>query len=699
MDLIDVDGDGYIASAVEGGNDCDDTNAAAHPDGVEVCDGADNDCNGVTDEVLQAGWYQDADGDGYGNGNTQYVGCQLPPTGYVQNGADCNDGNGNINPGVADICNGVDDNCNGSVDEGSPDYDLDGTPNCIDPDADNDGAAGANGDCDDLNPAVKPGATELCNSIDDDCDGTVDQNAADAPTWYADIDEDGFGGEGSDVMACSAPEGYIADAQDCDDSSAAVNPDATEVCDGIDNNCDELIDDPGSADASTWYVDGDADGYGSSAQSSVACSAPSGYVSSSNDCNDADVQVYPGALERCNGKDDNCDGKTDDASAWWNPAFPYRIPVTVKGSTHPVSGPPVVVDMDFDALLDTVGDGSSFRPESLRVVLPDCALNQPELPSQFLDGWQKVFGKVDDADVSGNGKGGVAFLFDKDGKYSTLETLAANEQVTFHVYFGSTQKGASIAAPTYATGLSTTANQIITGAATATFAPEQGGMLSALTTGSSPSLMSQASSCCGNSMYIGGWNLDPQDAPGTLTVLEKGPVFAAMEATGTRSNSSGAYRYSYTYWMFAGRPELWSKVYQVTTATTLSDHSGDYTSGIRPWESQQANIASGATFTIDPKGLYADTSNGTWGVAWGYAQPPKYLVSLTMYNPYLIAIGNELSAAGLGSPRTLASGTVFMDNVVQVVLPHAGSYSTISETLAGLMAGVTTSQGSAQGQP
>ncbi len=88
------------------------------------------------------------------------------------------------------------------------------------PDHDGDGWPKAE-DCDDANAKVHPGAPELCNGGDDDCDGLVDEDdATDASVWYADADGDGYGDPGSTTAACSQPSGYTADSSDCDDSSA-----------------------------------------------------------------------------------------------------------------------------------------------------------------------------------------------------------------------------------------------------------------------------------------------------------------------------------------------------------------------------------------------------------------------------------------------------------------------------------------------
>ena len=84
------------------------------------------------------------------------------------------------------------------------------------------GVSAFNGDCDDSDPAANPEAYEVCDGADNDCDGLTDVDAIDAPTWHADADGDGYGDALNGPAACERPEGYVADASDCDDSDADV---------------------------------------------------------------------------------------------------------------------------------------------------------------------------------------------------------------------------------------------------------------------------------------------------------------------------------------------------------------------------------------------------------------------------------------------------------------------------------------------
>ncbi|MES2644481.1 MAG: MopE-related protein [Myxococcota bacterium] len=345
--LADVDGDGFDEES-----DCDDADAATNPDAAEVCDGADNNCDGAVDEgVAEATWYADADGDGYGDEASATSAC-VAPAGAVAAAGDCDDTDAAWHPGVVeDDCTDPNDyNCDGSV--GYADADGDGFAACA--------------ECDDTAAAVNPAATEVCNGADDDCDGAIDDadgsvDLAGAATWYVDADADGYGDDASATIACEAPGGAVAAAGDCDDTdaawhpgvveddctdpndyncdgsvgyadadgdgfaacaecddtAAAVNPAATEVCNGADDDCDGAVDDADrSLDASTaatWYGDGDGDTYGDPDATVLACLQPAGTVVDATDCDDGRSAINPGATEVCNGTDDDCDGAVDDA--------------------------------------------------------------------------------------------------------------------------------------------------------------------------------------------------------------------------------------------------------------------------------------------------------------------------------------------------------------------------------------------------
>jgi hypothetical protein len=185
----------------------------------------------------------------------------------------------------------------------------DTAPSVGEVDVDGDGYLVDDGDCDDDDASVHPGATESCNGVDDDCDGDTDEDdASDAPTWYADADADGWGDALSSSRACEAPTGFVADATDCDDDDSAVHPSADELCNGVDDDCDGDIDEDDAIDVLTWYQDHDGDGHGDPDVALTACAVTSGWVVDDTDCDDGDATIYEGAFERCDGLDTDCDG-------------------------------------------------------------------------------------------------------------------------------------------------------------------------------------------------------------------------------------------------------------------------------------------------------------------------------------------------------------------------------------------------------
>jgi hypothetical protein len=237
------------AGYVTNNTDCNDNVATANPAANEVCNGIDDDCDGLVDE----GFDNDSDG-------------------YTTCAGDCNDNNSGVNPGIAEVCNNIDDDCDGLIDEGF--------------DTDNDAYTTCEGDCNNNNAAIHPGATEICNNIDDDCDGQIDEGF--------DNDSDGY----------STCEG------DCNDSNDQIFPGAPEACNGIDDNCDGFVDN--GVTTQNYYTDADNDGFGSTFIVN-ACSPPAGNSSLNNfDCNDGNPSINPLAAEVCNNIDDDCDGLIDE---------------------------------------------------------------------------------------------------------------------------------------------------------------------------------------------------------------------------------------------------------------------------------------------------------------------------------------------------------------------------------------------------
>ncbi len=328
-DLVDVDRDGELWVGA-GGGDCNDLDASVGPGRPELPDGRDNDCDGQVDEGTTR---FDADGDG-----------------FSPEGGDCDDTDPSRAPSRLESCNGADDDCDGEIDEGTlcfdDDYDgfseaqgdcHDGDPNIRpgavevpangvdddcdgllvgeDGDLDGDGFTEAGGDCDPTNPATRPGALERADGVDNDCDGVVDEG-----TGFADDDGDGFranSGDCNDADPAAYPgapevigdgrdqdcdgfdrpvdafadldgDGFVAAEDDCDDTRADVHPFAVEVADGVDNDCDGVVDED---------VD-DRDG--------------DGVTRADGDCDDEDGWQAPGLEEVCDFRDNDCDGLVDE---------------------------------------------------------------------------------------------------------------------------------------------------------------------------------------------------------------------------------------------------------------------------------------------------------------------------------------------------------------------------------------------------
>ena len=298
--------------------DCDDANSSIHPNSEEICDGVDNDCDGEIDEDVLVTYYVDSDGDGFGNEDISVESCSAS-MGFVSNGGDCDDSDASVYPGADEICDGIDNSCDGDIDEGLGDIFY------VDSDEDGfghdeieacmlrDGISSVAGDCDDQDDDISPLAVELCDGIDNDCDGLIDDGVV--LRLYEDFDADGFGNLNSFVELCDLLEGYVQNSSDCDDSDSQSFPGATEVCDGADNDCNSLIDD-NVLEPISWYIDSDGDGFGDPALNVLDCDAPAiFYVENADDCNDDNPAISPLADEVCDGIDNNCDGAIDDALA------------------------------------------------------------------------------------------------------------------------------------------------------------------------------------------------------------------------------------------------------------------------------------------------------------------------------------------------------------------------------------------------
>lgn len=325
----DVDADGYgdpDSTAVEAceaptgtvadATDCDDGSDLAHPGLAELCDGIDNNCDTQIDEGVQSTFFVDSDGDGYGDpGSASVLACAAPPY-HVADGTDCDDTRDQVNPGAVEQCDTLDNDCDNQTDEGVRtafylDNDGDGYGNafqstptmaCSAPSPDH---LTDNSDCNDERTDVNPGAVEVCDLADNDCDTDIDEDVT-TPFW-PDLDGDDHGdSSASPVMACTEPPNTAPDATDCDDAVATTYGGAAELCDDVDNDCDTDIDEGLQA---TWYADADGDGFGDPNTSVLSCPSVAGHVVSNSDCNDGDELVFPGSphVDRCDLVDTDCD--------------------------------------------------------------------------------------------------------------------------------------------------------------------------------------------------------------------------------------------------------------------------------------------------------------------------------------------------------------------------------------------------------
>ena len=301
--------------------DCFDFDVDINPIAKEYCDGQDTDCNGVVDDgyaIDALMWYPDDDGDGYGTAEDMVTSC-VPVAGHSMEAGDCDDGTALVHPYADEACNDRDDNCNGVVDEG---FELTISFRDADGDGHGDvampvlsclplsGYVATGDDCNDAEYWSHPGLVELCDEIDNDCDGEVDEELV-YTDFVPDADGDGYGDASGPVRTdCAPPAGHVVDASDCDDSDPSIFPGAVETCNGADDNCNGSRDE-GMAEY-TYFLDADGDGHGVTDVTEVACALPDGFSESSTDCDDEASSTYPGAYESCDGVDNDCNDLIDD---------------------------------------------------------------------------------------------------------------------------------------------------------------------------------------------------------------------------------------------------------------------------------------------------------------------------------------------------------------------------------------------------
>lgn len=317
---LDSDGDG-IPDALDTDSDNDGV-----LDSVDVCPGAD-------DAV------EDPDGDLLCGSSDA---CPLD----AWNDADADGACGDV-----DLCAGFDDVI---------DLDADGTPDGCDIDRDGDGVE-ESVDCNEDDPAV--GA---------------------ASTYYPDLDGDGYGVTASAFTTCAPGVVFVLSHGDCDDTRTDVNPGAYEYCDtaSADEDCDGLAEDadPDVLGGSVWHLDFDGDGHGSALTSDAitACVAPLGYVTSSDDCEDASATALPGGTESCDGLDNDCDGTTDETTDCFDDDSDGITEVAGDcDDTTPAIGPTVAevedgIDQDCDGFVDDGTDAFDDDGDGLTEHDGDC---------------------------------------------------------------------------------------------------------------------------------------------------------------------------------------------------------------------------------------------------------------------------------------------------------------------------------------
>jgi hypothetical protein len=344
---LDLDRDGFDSQ-----RDCDDDDAFVHPGAHEFCDGVDNDCDGSVDGPASLGqldWYEDDDGDGYGDpASAPVTGCDPGP-----------------------------------------------------------GWSHQPTDCDDADPSRHPGQPDDCDGVDDDCDGTPDDDPREER--FADADGDGYGAPGQLVTTCA---GSAPTDDDCHDGDPLVHPGAEEYCDGIDSDCDRRDDSIDAwLGIPVWYADLDADGFGLDSVAIEQCVPPGDRWSLvAGDCDDLAADTFPGAVQACTSRDTDCDGQPGSSSGWFAADQPWRVPFVLDEAAP--AGTPVVIEVDLDEVLRDGAVPLDLASVSvvLQRCSEDTARLLPAGASDQLSPWLQG---GDPAGVLGDNRITVAFVVDE----------------------------------------------------------------------------------------------------------------------------------------------------------------------------------------------------------------------------------------------------------------------------------------------
>ncbi len=304
---VDPDADGYGEGADCLGTDCNQNDDTIYAGAPEICDGLDNDCNDEADDGLSfVDYYPDTDKDGQGDASAVALSACLAPDGdFVTNNTDCNDSDFEIYVGAPELCDGLDNDCDAATDEEvvyqdyypDSDGDMHGdktaspTHDCKSP------GTGfvpvSHDDCNDSDEDIHPGADEVCDGVDNNCDAQTDKDGdgvvLSQSCYSGPSGTEGKGLCSAGTQLCEGASGYGA-------CSEEVLP-SSEICDGLDNDCNVLADDALSAPDAP-------DATGACLANVMECNGADGWEEATDNT--------PPATESCDGVDNNCDGSTDE---------------------------------------------------------------------------------------------------------------------------------------------------------------------------------------------------------------------------------------------------------------------------------------------------------------------------------------------------------------------------------------------------